>query len=133
MPQHHLRRALGARAFSLVETTVALALLSVILLTGLTILNLQPRLQDRARAGAEALRAIEASLETLRAQELPLQSGQLLPGLAYPVVDARRDLRVTLEVEPTATPGLFELRLNATYLTWGQPATRSVTTLAWRP
>jgi prepilin-type N-terminal cleavage/methylation domain-containing protein len=119
--------------FSLVETIVALALLAVILLSGLTLLTLQPRLQDRARAGEEALRAIEAALETLRAQELPLEGGQLLPGIAYPVIDPDRDLRVTLEVEPLETPDLFELRLVATYLTWGRPASRTVTTQAWRP
>jgi len=127
------RVASGAKGFSLVETVVALALLAVILLSGLTLLTLQPRLQDRARAGQEALRAIEAALETLRAQELSLESGQLLPGIAYPVVDPNRELRVTLEVEALEAPDLFELRLVATYLTWGRPASRTVTTQAWRP
>lgn len=121
------------RGFSLVESTVALALVSVILLSGFTILILQPRLQDRARAGEEALQAIEAALETIRAQELPLEPGQLLPGLAYPVVDPKRSLRLTLEVDPTDTPGLFELQVVATYSSWGRLGSRTVSTLAWRP
>ena len=121
------------RGFSLVETTVALALVSTLLLSGLTLLTLQPRLQDRARAGEEAMRAIEAAVETLRAAELPLQSGLLEPGIGYPVVDPGRDLRVTLEVAALPTPGLVELRVEATYLTYGRPASRSLTTLAWRP
>lgn len=127
------RRRGSRRAFSLVETTVSLALVSTMLLTGLTILTLQPRLQDRTRAGEEALRAIEAAIETLRAAELPLESGRLEPGLAYPVANPKRDLSLTLEVTPLATPGLYEVRIAATYLTWGQPGSRSVTTLAWRP
>ncbi len=112
---------------------MALGLVSAILLSGLTLLTLQPRLQDRTRAGDEALRAIEAALETLRAGELPLESGRLVPGLAYPVVNRRRDLSLTLEVTPRPTPGLYELRVDATYLTWGRAASRSVTTLTWRP
>lgn len=128
------RRGPPARqGFSLVETTVALALVSVMLLTGLALATLQPRLQDRTRAGEEALRAIEAAVETLRAGELPLRSGQLLPGIAYPVGNPGRDLRLTLEVRSLETPDLFEVRVVATYLTSGRPASREVTTLAWRP
>ncbi len=126
-------RARGGRAFSLVETTVALALVSTMMLTGLTLLILQPRLQDRTRAGEEALRAIEAALETVRAAEIPLVSGRLVPGVAYPEADPHRNLTLTLEVDSTGTPGLYELRVDATYLTWGRPASRSVTTLTWRP
>lgn len=127
------RRRRSARAFSLVETVVALALVSTMLLTGLTMLTLQPRLQDRARAGEEALRAIESALETLRAEELPLESGRLIPGIAYPEANPARNLSLTLEVSPAGTPGLYELRVEATYLTWGRPASRSVTTMTWRP
>lgn len=123
----------ASRAFSLVETTVALALVSTMLLTGLTLLTLQPRLRDRARAGEEAMRAIEAAVETIRAAELPLESGRLVPGVAYPETDPGRNLSLTLEVSAAGTPGLYELRLEATYLTYGRPAHRSLTTLAWRP
>ena len=133
MPELPPPRASRDRGFSLVETTVALALVSVIMLSGLTLLILQPRIQDRKRAGDEALHAIEAALETIRAQELPLQTGQLIPGIAYPVADPARDLRLTLEVEPLDTPGLFELRIVATYSTWGRLASRKITTMAWRP
>lgn len=134
MSRRSFRRSLRRdRAFSLVETLIALALVSMMLLTGLTLLTLQPRLQDRTRAGEEALRAIEAALETLRAAELPLESGRLLPGIAYPELDPNRNLSLTLEVSPAGTPGLYELRLDATYLTWGRPGNRSLTTLAWRP
>lgn len=127
------RRRTTHGAFSLVETTVALGLVSAMLLTGLTLLTLQPRLQDRVHAGEEAMRAIEAALETVRASELPLQSGRLAPGLAYPAGDPHRNLSLTLEVTPEATPGLYELRIQATYLTWGRPGSRSLTTLTWRP
>lgn len=112
---------------------MALALVAVILLTGLTLVSMQPRLLDRTRAGEEALRAIEGALETLRAGEIPLQSGQLLPGVAYPETDPERELRLTLEVVALDTPGLFEVRVVGTYLTWGRPASRTVSTMAWRP
>lgn len=123
----------GGRAFSLVETCVALVLVMTMLLTGLTLLTLEPRLRDRARAGEEAMRAIEAALETIRASGGPLRSGRLIPGVGFPVVDPARDLTLTLEVTPLPTPGLYELRLEATYLSHRRPAKRALTTLAWRP
>lgn len=130
-----LRPDSGARrrGFSLVETTVALGLVSTILLTGLTLLTLQPRLQDSTHAGEDAMRAMEAALESIRSGQIPLVSGQLEPAIAYPVVDPGRDLRMTLEVEPLTTPGLYELTINATYLTWGRTANRQIITMAWRP
>jgi len=133
MPPRQRRSTQRSHAFSLIETTVSLALVSLILLSALNVLVLQPRIQDRARAGEEALHAIESALETLRAGDLPLASGELAPGIFYPVTNAQRELRVTLLVEPRETPGLFELRFVATYLTFGSTGSRQLTTMAWRP
>lgn len=133
MPPHRRLLARRSDAFSLIETTVALALVSVILLSALNVLFLQPRLQDRARAGEEALHAIESALETFRAGDLPLESGELAPGIFYPVTNVDRALRLTLQVESRETPGLFELRFVATYLTFGSTGSRQLTTMAWRP
>ncbi len=127
------QRTPARQGFSLIEATVGLALITAILLSGMTLLVIQPRLTDRARASEEAMRAIEAALETVRAQQLPLESGQLLPGVTYPTTNPNRDMRLTLDVQPTATPQLLQLEIVATYLTSGRPGTRRLTTLAWRP
>ncbi len=122
-----------ARGVSLVEITGALALVSVILLSGLSLLVLQPRIQERTRAGEAALHAIEAALETLRAEELPLSGGLLVPGDAYPINDSAPDLRMTLEVEPLDVPGLYELEFVATWAMRGRTTSRELKTLVWRP
>ena len=70
---------------------------------------------QRLDAGDEALRAIEASLETIRAGAIPLEDGMLQPIIAYPPPTVAADLLVDLEVEPTDTPGLYEVHLEARY------------------
>jgi len=95
-----------AGGFSLVEITVALALVSVIMLSGLSLLVLQPRIQERTRAGEAALHAIEAALETLRAEELPLSSGLLVPGDAYPINASAPDLEME---QLTVSPAMLQV------------------------
>ena len=71
--------------FSLIESLVALALVALALLMGLAILLRQPRAQVRLHAGGEALRTVEAAIETLRATpSLPLDDRRLAPGIEYP-------------------------------------------------
>jgi prepilin-type N-terminal cleavage/methylation domain-containing protein len=115
------------RGFTLVETLVALVLLTLALLLGLGLVLQQPRIVRRLDAQREALHSIEATLEALRAGALPPVSQDLPP------VGPRRmalSIRITPEGYP---PGLYRVRVSARYLIEGQSRERSVESLLWRP
>ena len=88
---------------------------------------------ERLDAGEEALCAIEASLETIRAGALPLESGFLQPGIAYPLPVRARELMVDLDVTATATPGLYAVSLEARYRVGPSIHRRQVESLIWAP
>lgn len=120
--------------FSLIEGLVALAVVSMALLMGGAILLRQPRAQERLDAGGEVLRALEASVETLRAVPgLPLDNRRLSPGLAYPDGLDVEGLQIWLESAPADGPeGLWEIRLEARYLVGSEPHRKRLETLLWR-
>ncbi len=76
---------------------------------------------------AEAERALEAAYEQIRAGAQPLASGDL----AVPF--AAESGRLRLEVEPSATPALYEIRITATYRADGTDYRRALEALLWRP
>lgn len=119
--------------FTLLEALVALTVVALALLLGYGFMMRQPRAMQRLEAGDEALRAIEASLETMRAGAIDMESGFLQPGIAYPKPLAAKDLMVDLEVTPTATPGLYAIHLEARYRVARSIHRRQVETLIWKP
>ena len=121
------------QGFTLVEALVALLLLSLAMLLGYGFMMRQPQAMQRLEAGDEALRAIESSLETLRAGAIPLQPGMLQPVIAYPPPTIAADLLIDLEVEPTETPGLFEVHLEARYRVGRSIHRRHVQSMIWSP
>ena len=102
---------LRRNGFALIEALVALALVSLALLMGMAILLRQPRAQARLDSGSGALRAIEASVETLRATPgLPLEDRRLTPGLEYPENPDVDGLHIWLESSPADGPeGLWRI------------------------
>lgn len=112
---------------------MALLVLTLAMLLGYGFMMRQPQAMKRLDAGDEALRAIEASLETIRAGAIPLQPGMLQPVIAYPPPAAAADLLIDLEVEPTATPGLFAVSLEARYRVGRAIYRRQVQSLVWSP
>lgn len=119
--------------FTLIEALVALMVVTMALLLGYSMMIRQPRASERLDAGDEALRAIEASLETIRAGALPLESGFLQPGIAYPPPVRARELMVDLDVTATGTPGLYAVSLEARYRVGPSIHRRQVESLIWAP
>ncbi len=112
---------------------MALLILTLAMLLGYGFMLRQPQALQRLDAGDEALRAIEASLETIRSGAIPLQDGMLQPVIAYPPPATADDLLVDLEVEPTDTAGLFVVTLEARYRVGRSIHTRRVQSQVWSP
>ncbi|MEA2564454.1 MAG: hypothetical protein QOH06_5958 [Acidobacteriota bacterium] len=115
------------RGSILVESLVALVLLSVALLMGLPLLFGQPGVVRRLDAQRDALGALDSTLEALRTGVLPLQSARYGAGTPDDPV-------VWVEVEPESRPaGLYRVNLRAVYRVRNQTFERQVDTLVWRP
>jgi prepilin-type N-terminal cleavage/methylation domain-containing protein len=127
-------RPLPQRGFTLVEMLVALWIVGVALLGGIALVVQQPRVVKRIDAERQAVRALEWTLESLRAGLIPLQSEDLQGFVDSTVVGAPApDLRVSVDVSPGAVAGLYEASLVARYTVLGQPRQRRLRTLFWRP
>ena len=115
------------RGSILVESLVALVLLSVALLMGLPLLFGQPGAVRRLDAQRVALSALDSTLEALRTGALPLQPARYGAGTPD-------DPLVWVEVEPQPGPaGLYLVTLRAVYRVREQTLERRVETLVWRP
>jgi Tfp pilus assembly protein PilV len=110
--------------FTLIEVLVALVLLMVALLAGGAMALQRPRALQRIEAQARAVRALEGTLEAVRAGALPLASGPAPgpPGIAMAV-----------EARAAAIAGLWEVRIQAEYRFRGQLVRKELRSLVWRP
>jgi prepilin-type N-terminal cleavage/methylation domain-containing protein len=123
----------GRYGFTLLEALIALLLISAALLLGYGFLARQPQASARLDAGNDALRALEASLETLRSGAMPLEPGMLPPVIAYPPPTTARDLLVDLDVAATDLEGLFIVTLEARYRIGRTVQRRQVQSMIWSP
>ncbi len=125
-----LRRGLG---FTLIESLVALLLVTMAMLLAHRLSLQLPGTVKRLQAGNAAMRAIESSLETLRAGNLPLMDDVLMPPVAYPDGNPVEGLILVMDVEPAPTIGLYEITIEARYMVGQQTLRRRVQTMVWRP
>lgn len=124
------------RGFSLLEALVSLLILEMALLMGLALVLEQPRIVRRLDRQREVLRALESTLELIRAGVVPLQSGTVEPWLLLSGVPLPPGTSIQMEVEPVAPPGpagLFHVKVLARWLAAGILRTREVETFVWSP
>jgi prepilin-type N-terminal cleavage/methylation domain-containing protein len=121
------------RGFSLIETLVALVLIAIALLLGMGFLLQQPRVVKRIDAERAAMRAMEATMESIRAGTVPLASEQLEGFFTAPGEVGPPDLKVQVTVTPTLPAGLYEIRLRASYSVLGSHLAKQIDSLVWQP
>jgi prepilin-type N-terminal cleavage/methylation domain-containing protein len=142
-PVATLRKVSGLRhqhGFTLAETLVALALVTLAMLVCLTFFWEQPRILERLDARQQATQAIEATLEGLRGGVLPLRSGVVQWPVPPPAEIWEDELFIWLHVTPTETPDLFVVGVTAHYkiMTARQRVRdehyeKTVETMVWSP
>jgi prepilin-type N-terminal cleavage/methylation domain-containing protein len=113
--------------FSLVESLVALLVVSIALLMGLPLIQQQPGIVKRLDAQHVALREIESTLEAMRSGSMPLQSIHL------PASPGQPSLWVDVQPETDAPAGLFHVTVRALWKIQGRDFEKKVETLVWSP
>jgi len=114
--------------FSLLEVIAALAILGFSLTVTAVLLQGESTRVRRLAAREEALRALEATVETVRAGLVPLQSST-----GQPVAGSPAELRLSLRVVPTHPSGLYRVDATARWEVAGHPESATLTSLVWRP
>jgi prepilin-type N-terminal cleavage/methylation domain-containing protein len=123
----------GQSGFSLLEALVALVLLGVALLLGMELLLQNPRVVRRLDGERQAFRALESTLEAVRAGAIPLVTSDL-GGFSTAVGSpAPKDLAISMQVDPAGLPGLFQVTLRATYTMDQRKVQKELQTLVWSP
>ena len=123
----------GACGFTLVEALVALTVVLLALTMSVAFLAQQPRLLSRLEAQAAADRVLEATLESLRAGQVKLESGPPVWSVAPPAEATREQIAIELDVAPEGTPDLYLVTVSAHYELEGRPRRRAATTMVWQP
>lgn len=120
------------RGFSLAETLVALAVLTVCLLLGMALLLQHPWVVRRVDAERQAYRALESTLESVRAGVIPLQPVTLEGFVTAAGRPAPKDLKLAMTVELQDLPGLYRVTLTARYSVGRQKLEKRIETMVWR-
>jgi prepilin-type N-terminal cleavage/methylation domain-containing protein len=118
--------------FTLIEALVALTILGVALLLGMQLLIQTPRIIRRMDAERQAFRALEATLEGVRAGGVDLADQELTGFFTAAGTRAPSDLKVSMHVEPAHLPGLYHVTLTARYSVLNVAHQKQLETLVWR-
>lgn len=118
------RRPSSPRGYSLVETLIALTLVTFSGLALMAVAWQLPRAMERSEAKALTLRALEGTLESLRSGLLPLAPGPIpaAPGTSGLRLRSGTPLSIAvhLELAPTPIAGLSDVTLRADYVLRGR-------------
>lgn len=127
-------RGAGNGGFTLLETLIALVILGFALLFVLSLVLNQPRMLKRLDAQRQAYRAIEGTLEAVRAGVIPLQTSHFANFDFSAGTPAPPDLSLQMDVLALPAPvGLYRVSLSAHYTVAGQGMDQKVQTLVWQP
>jgi prepilin-type N-terminal cleavage/methylation domain-containing protein len=118
--------------FTLLEALVALAILGIALLLGMQLLIQVPRVVRRLDAERQAFRALEATLESLRASGGPVEYEELSHFRTAAGSPAPDELKVVVDVERADKPGLYHVTLTAYYTVLNVSYKKRLETLFWR-
>jgi prepilin-type N-terminal cleavage/methylation domain-containing protein len=129
----HPRRSGRESGFSLVEVLIALVLVGTALLMGMGLALQNPRIVRRLDGERQAFRAMESTLEAVRAGAIPLQTSDLDGFVTAVGTPAPKDLKIHMEVDPADTPGLFQVTLRSSYEVEGRKVEKMLRTLVWSP
>lgn len=113
--------------FSLVESLIALLVVSVALLMGLPLIQQQPGIVKRLDAQHVALREIDSTIEMMRSGAMPLESVHLPANPGLP------SLWVDVQPEAGAPAGLYHVSVRAIWKIKGRDFEKKVETLVWSP
>jgi type II secretion system protein I len=127
------RSASAQTGFTLLEVLIALAILGVALLLGMALVLQNPRIVRRMDSERQAFRALESTLEAVRAGAIPLQTSRLDGFVTAVGTPAPKDLSIDMVVEPAGLPGLFDVTLSAHYRVSQQKVVKRLRTLVWSP
>jgi prepilin-type N-terminal cleavage/methylation domain-containing protein len=118
--------------FTLLEALVALAILGIALLLGMQLLIKTPRVVRRLDAERQAFRALEATLESLRASGGAVEDEELSHFFTAAGTPAPEELKVSVHVEAADKPGLYHVTLTASYTVLNVAYRKRLETLFWR-
>jgi hypothetical protein len=114
------------RGLALAECIAAVALAGTAILIAAGLLAAHPRASQRLQAQQMMLRQLEATVESVRAEALPLQSGSVIGD----------QCQISIEVVPwshdAGQGGLFEVTVTATTTVRGELVSQSLHTMIWR-
>lgn len=127
------RRPGRESGFSLVEVLIALVLVGAALLMGMGLALQNPRIVRRLDGEHQAFRAMETTLESVRAGVIPLQTSELDGFVTAVGTPAPKDLKIHVQVEPASLPGLFQVTLRASYQVEQRKVEKMLRTLVWSP
>jgi prepilin-type N-terminal cleavage/methylation domain-containing protein len=129
----HPRRSGRESGFSLVEVLIALVLVGTALLMGMGLALQNPRIVRRLDGERQAFRAMESTLEAVRAGAIPLKTSELDGFVTAVGTPAPKDLKIDMQVDPAGTPGLFQVTLRASYGVEHRKVEKMLRTLVWSP
>jgi len=119
--------------FSLIEVLIALVILGVALLLGMALVLQNPRIVRRMDGERQAFRAMESTMEAVRAGAIPLLTSRLDAFVTAVGTPAPKDLSIEMQVDPAGLPGLFVVTLSARYRVAQQWFVKRLRTMVWSP
>jgi prepilin-type N-terminal cleavage/methylation domain-containing protein len=146
-----LRGPQASSGFSLIEVLIALTLLGVALLLGMDLVLQNPRVVLRLDGERQAFRAMESTMEAVRAGVIPLKTCDPYQtcdplkicdphqtchpcGMETAVgTPAPKNLTISMEVDDAALPGLHRVTLTAEYCVVNQIHKKKLQTMVWSP